>query len=79
MAHETCIVSLLPLNSGSFVFILFDITGESSKGPFTIEMHPEWAPLGAKRFAALVEDSALDGTVIYRVVKDEVSNSTFPY
>jgi len=41
----------------------------STKGSFTIEMHPEWAPIGAERFLALVRDSAYDGTVIYRVVR----------
>uniref|UniRef100_A0A7S2X6T1 PPIase cyclophilin-type domain-containing protein n=1 Tax=Lotharella oceanica TaxID=641309 RepID=A0A7S2X6T1_9EUKA len=41
----------------------------STKGEFTIEMHPEWAPIGAERFLALVQDGAYDGTVIYRVVR----------
>ena len=34
-------------------------------------MHPEWAPLGAARFTKLAQEGALDGTVIYRVVKGE--------
>ena len=41
----------------------------STKGPLAIEMHPEWAPLGAQRFLSLVADGAFDGTAIYRVVK----------
>eukprot|EP00935_MAST-01C_sp_MAST-1C-sp1_P001121 g1121.t1 len=39
----------------------------STKGPFMIEMHPEWAPLGAKQFLDAVKDGVYDGTVIYRV------------
>jgi cyclophilin family peptidyl-prolyl cis-trans isomerase len=41
----------------------------STKGSFTIEMHPEWAPIGSTRFIDLIRDGAFDGTVIYRVVK----------
>lgn len=41
----------------------------STKGNFTIEMHPEWAPIGGERFLSLVADGAFDGTVIYRVVR----------
>jgi cyclophilin family peptidyl-prolyl cis-trans isomerase len=33
-------------------------------------VHPEWAPLGAARFLDLVRARALDGTVLYRVVKN---------
>eukprot|EP00041_Stephanoeca_diplocostata_P004926 m.53569 g.53569 ORF g.53569 m.53569 type:complete len:350 (-) comp15451_c0_seq2:847-1896(-) len=44
---------------------------ESTKGSFTIEMHPEWSPLGAERFTQIVADGGYDGTVIYRVVKDQ--------
>lgn len=43
----------------------------STKGDFTIEMHPEWAPIGAERFLSIVADGGLDGTVIYRVVRDQ--------
>jgi cyclophilin family peptidyl-prolyl cis-trans isomerase len=41
----------------------------STKGSFTIEMHPDWAPIGASRFMDLIRDGAFDGTAIYRVVK----------
>ncbi len=29
---------------------------ETTKGSFTIEIFPDWAPLGAERFLALVQD-----------------------
>merc|ERR1719242_2651446 len=46
-----------------------DVVCTSTKGTFTIEMHPEWAPIGAERFLDLIRDGAFDGTVIYRVVR----------
>eukprot|EP00040_Diaphanoeca_grandis_P024110 m.132163 g.132163 ORF g.132163 m.132163 type:complete len:374 (+) comp29594_c0_seq1:186-1307(+) len=51
---------------------------ESTKGPFTIEMHPEWAPIGAKQFLAAVKDGVYDDTVIYRVVRDQAVQFGFP-
>jgi len=46
-----------------------DVQCTSTKGTFTIEMHPEWAPIGGQRFLDLIRDGAFDGTVIYRVVR----------
>eukprot|EP00928_Gymnodinium_smaydae_P070509 TRINITY_DN54327_c0_g1_i1.p2 TRINITY_DN54327_c0_g1~~TRINITY_DN54327_c0_g1_i1.p2 ORF type:complete len:250 (-),score=56.74 TRINITY_DN54327_c0_g1_i1:62-709(-) len=36
----------------------------------TVRVHPEWAPLGAKRFRELVDSKVLDGARFFRVVKD---------
>lgn len=33
-----------------------------------MEVHPEWAPLGAQRFEELVKDSFFDGARFFRVV-----------
>jgi peptidyl-prolyl cis-trans isomerase A (cyclophilin A) len=33
-----------------------------------IDVYPEWAPLGAKRFLELVDDKYMDGCKMYRVV-----------
>jgi len=51
---------------------------ESTKGPFTIEMHPEWAPIGAARFLAAMKAGVYDGTVIYRVVRNEAVQFGYP-
>jgi hypothetical protein len=43
-----------------------DVVCDSTKGAFRIEMHPEWAPIGAAQFIEAVSDGVYDGTVIYR-------------
>ena len=40
---------------------------ETSKGPFVIEVHREWAPLAADRFYNLVKHGFYDGTRFFRV------------
>jgi peptidyl-prolyl cis-trans isomerase A (cyclophilin A) len=41
---------------------------ETTKGDFTIEVTPEWAPLGAARFAELVGSGFYDGAKFFRVL-----------
>ena len=41
---------------------------ETTKGPFTIEVHRDWAPLGADRFYNLVKNGYYDGLRFFRVV-----------
>jgi len=50
----------------------------TTKGPFTIALHPEWAPIGVKRFVDMVEDGVLDGTAVYRTVKDQAIQFGIP-
>jgi cyclophilin family peptidyl-prolyl cis-trans isomerase len=38
---------------------------------FIQNQHPEWAPIGVKQFYEAVKDGVYDGTVIYRVLKNE--------
>ncbi|MCA9737703.1 MAG: peptidylprolyl isomerase [Gemmatimonadetes bacterium] len=46
----------------------FRVRFETSAGPFVIEAHREWAPLGADRFYNLVRAGYYDDTRVYRVV-----------
>jgi peptidyl-prolyl cis-trans isomerase A (cyclophilin A) len=46
---------------------LFRARFETSKGPFVIEVHREWAPVAADRFYNLVKNGFYDGTRFFRV------------
>ena len=41
---------------------------ETSQGPFVIDVHREWAPLGADRFYTLVKGGFYDGVRFFRVL-----------
>ena len=45
---------------------------ETSKGDVLVEVHPDWAPLGAARFLELVRDGYYDGARFFRVVPNFV-------
>ncbi|MEM9692240.1 MAG: peptidylprolyl isomerase [Myxococcota bacterium] len=45
---------------------------DTTVGTITIEVHPDWAPLGAARFRELVEVSYFDGSKFFRVVPNFV-------
>jgi len=47
----------------------FQVLFETSVGDFVVEVHREWAPLGADRFYNLVTAGYYDDTRIYRVVE----------
>ncbi|MBS1827562.1 MAG: peptidylprolyl isomerase [Acidobacteria bacterium] len=46
----------------------FKVAFETTKGSFIVEVHPDWAPIGAARFKELVEDKFFDGAGFFRVV-----------
>lgn len=41
---------------------------ETTKGDFVVEVHPDWAPIGAARFEELVTSGYYDGNKFFRVV-----------
>jgi peptidyl-prolyl cis-trans isomerase A (cyclophilin A) len=43
---------------------------DTSKGPFVVEVHRDWAPKGADRFYNLVKNGFFDDTRFFRVVPD---------
>jgi peptidyl-prolyl cis-trans isomerase A (cyclophilin A) len=49
--------------------VQYQVKFETSKGPFTIEVHRDWAPFGADRFYELVESHFFDDARFFRVLK----------
>ena len=60
-------VALLPPAASASVPDVFDVRLETSKGLIVIEVHREWAPLGAARFHELVRDHYYDDSRVFRV------------
>lgn len=46
------------------------VTCELTVGSITIEVHPEWAPIGAKRFLDLVAVGFFDNCALFRALKN---------
>ena len=61
-------VAMLPPAASTSVPDVFDVRLETTKGPIVIEVHREWAPLGAARFHELVRDHYYDDSRVFRVV-----------
>jgi peptidyl-prolyl cis-trans isomerase A (cyclophilin A) len=47
---------------------IFKVKFETSKGPFVVEAHRDWAPNGVDRFYQLVQSNFFDNTRFFRVV-----------
>ena len=50
--------------------VLAGLEGEQARAGVTIEIHPEWAPLGAERFMQLLDAHYFDECRLYRVIPD---------
>ena len=50
----------------------FRVNFDTSKGPFVVEVHRDWAPRGADRFYNLAKRGFYDGTRFYRVTDSTV-------
>src|ERR1700737_1534696 len=47
---------------------VYRVDFDTSKGPFVIEVHRDWAPNGADRFYNLVKNGFYDDTRFFRVI-----------
>ena len=59
-------------NGGAAKPAIFTVKFETSKGDILVEVHPDWAPIGAAHFRKLVETKYFDGCRFFRVVPDFV-------
>jgi peptidyl-prolyl cis-trans isomerase A (cyclophilin A) len=48
---------------------VFRVDFDTTKGPFTVEVHRDWAPIGADRFYNLVKNGFYDNTRFFRVIE----------
>lgn len=51
---------------------IFKVRFDTTKGPFVVEVHRDWAPLGAKRFEELVKSGYFNNAGFFRVVPNFV-------
>lgn len=56
----------------------FVVAVTTSRGPVTLVVHRDWAPLGAERFYRLVQENFFDGARFFRVVKGFVVQFGLP-
>ncbi len=60
-----CVLKIVSSEVGKFPLV----DCQTSKGPLRIEVHRNWAPLGADRFLELVQDQFFTDIAFFRCVK----------
>jgi peptidyl-prolyl cis-trans isomerase A (cyclophilin A) len=48
---------------------VYRVKFDTTKGPFVVEVHHDWAPRGADRFYELIQDKFYDDAYFFRVIK----------
>jgi cyclophilin family peptidyl-prolyl cis-trans isomerase len=66
------LVALAACSHASQTPPMFRVVFTTSKGPFTVEVHRDWAPIGTDRFYELVKDGFFDQDRFFRVVPNFV-------
>ncbi len=50
-------------------YVNFTVMTTKGEGNVVVQVHPEWAPLGAERFLQLIDEHYYDGCKFFRVIK----------
>jgi len=61
-----------PAPAATRVPATFKVRFDTSKGPFVVEVHRDWAPIGVDHFYELVKSGFFDGARFFRVVPNFV-------
>jgi len=56
------------LKPAPMVKTITEVRFETTAGDFVVAVYPDWAPIGAQRFLALVKEGFFDGAAFFRVV-----------
>ncbi|OQR98402.1 cyclophilin type peptidyl-prolyl cis-trans isomerase [Thraustotheca clavata] len=64
--------SVLALSLASVAYADFSVLFKTQAGDFTVEVHEDWAPIGAARFKQLIEDKFFDNSAFFRYVPNFV-------
>jgi peptidyl-prolyl cis-trans isomerase A (cyclophilin A) len=65
---SSCSSSSQPAAQGAHAPDVYTVNMDTSKGAVVIEVHRDWAPLGADRFYELVKSGYFDGARFFRVL-----------